>query len=246
LRAWISAAPITTPRLPLTTRANLSAAVFGATEQSRKRTEADLWVSRTARSLRVDVDAFLLVLHGTLLRMKVHELLSTRARTPGENCGKGERSRNRMPTRRVGIRSIPQPPRPAKLSEDRALAQSPTSSGCCGHQSRSPAWLQAYLSARPEPSRVTRDHLPQPLHPGACALKKELLQHLRRTRGMRRSRHYTQKTTDSHGRIADAVSISERPAAVEIGRCPVIGRRPVVRRVAAARSPRWSSGRRDT
>ena len=46
------------------------------------------------------------------------------------------------------------------------------------------------------------------------ALKKELLQHLRRTRGMRRSRHYTQKT-DIHGRIVDAVSISERPACVE-------------------------------
>src|SRR5450755_4731407 len=46
------------------------------------------------------------------------------------------------------------------------------------------------------------------------ALKKELLQHLRRTRGMRRSRHYTQKT-DSHGKIVGAVSISERPAAVE-------------------------------
>src|SRR5437868_1114929 len=46
------------------------------------------------------------------------------------------------------------------------------------------------------------------------ALKKELLQHLRRTRGMRRSRHYTQKT-DTHGRIVDAVSISERPATVE-------------------------------
>jgi len=46
------------------------------------------------------------------------------------------------------------------------------------------------------------------------ALKKELLAHLRRTRGTRRSRHYTQKT-DIHGRITDAVSISERPAAVE-------------------------------
>ena len=46
------------------------------------------------------------------------------------------------------------------------------------------------------------------------ALKKELLQHLRRTRGMRRSRHYSQKT-DTHGRIVDAVSISERPATVE-------------------------------
>jgi len=46
------------------------------------------------------------------------------------------------------------------------------------------------------------------------ALKKELLQHLRRTRVMRRSRHYTQKT-DNHGKITNAVSISERPAAVE-------------------------------
>lgn len=46
------------------------------------------------------------------------------------------------------------------------------------------------------------------------ALKKELLEHLRRTRGMRRSRHYTQKT-GIHGRIVDAVSISERPACVE-------------------------------
>jgi len=46
------------------------------------------------------------------------------------------------------------------------------------------------------------------------ALKKELLQHLRRTRGMRRSRHHTQKTAD-HGRITGAVSIRERPAEAE-------------------------------
>jgi IS30 family transposase len=46
------------------------------------------------------------------------------------------------------------------------------------------------------------------------ALKKELLKHLRRTRGMRRSRSYTQKTA-IHGQIVDAVSISERPASVD-------------------------------
>jgi IS30 family transposase len=46
------------------------------------------------------------------------------------------------------------------------------------------------------------------------ALKKELLQHLRRTRAMRRSRHHTQKT-DTHGRITGTVSIRERPASVE-------------------------------
>jgi len=45
-------------------------------------------------------------------------------------------------------------------------------------------------------------------------LKKELLQHLRRTRSIRRSRHHTQKT-DNHGRITNTVSISERPASVE-------------------------------
>lgn len=46
------------------------------------------------------------------------------------------------------------------------------------------------------------------------ALKKELVQHLRRTRVMRRSRHHTQKTSD-HGRITNAVSISERPPSAE-------------------------------
>ena len=43
------------------------------------------------------------------------------------------------------------------------------------------------------------------------ALKKELVQHLRKTRAMRRSRHHTQKT-DDHGRITNAVSIRERSA----------------------------------
>jgi IS30 family transposase len=46
------------------------------------------------------------------------------------------------------------------------------------------------------------------------ALKKELLEHLRRTRAMRRSRRHTQKTGD-HGRITGTVSIRERPATVE-------------------------------
>lgn len=46
------------------------------------------------------------------------------------------------------------------------------------------------------------------------ALKKELLEHLRRTRVMRRSRHYTQKT-DTHGRISHTIPISERPASAE-------------------------------
>ena len=46
------------------------------------------------------------------------------------------------------------------------------------------------------------------------ALKKELLQHLRKTRAMRRSRHKTLKG-DGPGQITNAVSIRERPASVE-------------------------------
>lgn len=46
------------------------------------------------------------------------------------------------------------------------------------------------------------------------ALKKELLEHLRRSRVMRRSRQYTMKT-EGRTNIADAVSISERPATAE-------------------------------
>jgi IS30 family transposase len=45
------------------------------------------------------------------------------------------------------------------------------------------------------------------------ALKKELIQYLRKPRAMRRSRHHTQKTKD-HGRISNTVSIRERPAEV--------------------------------
>jgi IS30 family transposase len=44
--------------------------------------------------------------------------------------------------------------------------------------------------------------------------KKELLAHLRHTRAIRRSRNHAQKT-DDHGRITDAVSISERSPAIE-------------------------------
>jgi len=46
------------------------------------------------------------------------------------------------------------------------------------------------------------------------ALKKELIQHLRHSRAMRRSRHHTQKTKD-HGKITNTVSIRERPAEAE-------------------------------
>jgi IS30 family transposase len=46
------------------------------------------------------------------------------------------------------------------------------------------------------------------------ALKKELLQHLRRSRGMRRSRHHTQKTSN-HGQISNMLTLRERPASAD-------------------------------
>ena len=75
-------------------------------------------------------------------------------------------------------------------------------------------WLQR-TSPEEENSQVSHETIYRSLFIQARgALKKELLQHLRRTRGMRCSRHHTQKTAD-HGRIKDTVSIRERPASVE-------------------------------
>ena len=66
-----------------------------------------------------------------------------------------------------------------------------------------------------ESYQVSHETIYKSLFIQACgALKKELLQHLRKTRAMRRSRHHTQKT-DNHGRISNTVSIRERPAEAE-------------------------------
>ncbi len=106
-------------------------------------------------------------------------------------------------------------PKTCKLVENRALAH------IVAHKLRgqwSPeqiaGWLkQTYPSD--ESYQVSHETIYRSLYIQARgALKKELLEHLRRTRVMRRSRHHTQKTSD-HGRIIDAVSISERPATAE-------------------------------
>lgn len=75
-------------------------------------------------------------------------------------------------------------------------------------------WLR-YVHPGARDNQVSHETIYRSLYIQARgALKKELLAYLRRARAMRRSRHHTQKT-DNHGRIIDAVSISERPAAVE-------------------------------
>ena len=106
-------------------------------------------------------------------------------------------------------------PKRCKLAENRALAS------VVAHKLRllwSPEQIAGWLKHTypcDESHYVSHETIYRSLFIQARgALKKELLEHLRRTRGMRRSRHYTQKTA-IHGKIVDAISISERPASIE-------------------------------
>jgi IS30 family transposase len=106
-------------------------------------------------------------------------------------------------------------PKTCKLAENRRLAN--IVAGKLQGQ-WSPQQIAGWLKRtypEDENYRVSHETIYRSLYIQARgALKKELLQHLRRTRAMRRSRHHTQKT-ENHGRITDTVSISERPATVE-------------------------------
>jgi IS30 family transposase len=108
-----------------------------------------------------------------------------------------------------------QRPKPCKLVENRALAHIVASKL---QLEWSPEQIAGWLKQNypdDEDYQVSHETIYRSLYIQARgALKKELQAHLRRTRAMRRSRHHTQKT-DNHGRIIDAVSISERPATVE-------------------------------
>ena len=106
-------------------------------------------------------------------------------------------------------------PKVCKLTEDGALARIVADKlRLLWSPEQIAGWLK-HTYPRDESHRVSHETIYRSLFIQALgALKKELLQHLRRTRGMRRSRHHTQKT-DIHGRIVGAVSISERPASVE-------------------------------
>ena len=106
-------------------------------------------------------------------------------------------------------------PKTGKLAAHRALARLVT-----GKLRRqwSPEQVAGWLK-RTYPDDTSRQVSPETIYRSLFiqargALKKELVEHLRRSRVMRRSRHHTQKT-DDHGRITDTVSISERPANVE-------------------------------
>lgn len=106
-------------------------------------------------------------------------------------------------------------PKPCKLIVHRALARQVASKL---RQQWSPQQVAGWLQ-RTYPDDMSRQVSHETIYrtlyiQSRGALKQELLAHLRRTRGMRRSRHHTQKTPD-HGRIKDTISISERPASAE-------------------------------
>jgi len=106
-------------------------------------------------------------------------------------------------------------PKAAKLAQNRALARLVAAKL---RLQWSPEQVAGWLK-RTYPDDASRQVSPETIYRSLFiqargALKKELVTHLRRSRVMRRSRHHTQKT-DDHGRIANAVSISERPANVE-------------------------------
>jgi IS30 family transposase len=106
-------------------------------------------------------------------------------------------------------------PKHCKLAENRMLANMVTSKLQLQWSPEQVAgWLRQLFPSYEE-YHVSHETIYRSLYIQARGvLKKELLEHLRRSRAMRRSRHHTQKT-DNHGRIKDAVSISERPAAAE-------------------------------
>ena len=108
-----------------------------------------------------------------------------------------------------------QRPKECKLVEDRRLAGVVASKlQALWSPEQVAGWLKRTYP-NDETRRVSHETIYRSLFIQARgALKKELLQHLRRTRAMRRSRHHTQKS-DNHGRITDAASISERPAATD-------------------------------
>ncbi|NMM80426.1 IS30 family transposase [Acidovorax sp. SRB_14] len=106
-------------------------------------------------------------------------------------------------------------PKHSKLTQDRALARIVAGKlRLLWSPEQIAGWLK-HTYPCDESQHVSHETIYRSLFIQARgALKKELLAHLRRTRGMRRSRHYTQKTA-IHGQIVDAVSISERPASIE-------------------------------
>lgn len=106
-------------------------------------------------------------------------------------------------------------PKTCKLAQNRALARIVASKLQCQWAPQQIAGWLKHTYPCDEDSRVSHETIYRSLFIQARgALNKKPLQHLRRTRAMRRSRHRTQKN-DNHGKITNTVSIRERPASVQ-------------------------------
>lgn len=127
----------------------------------------------------------------------------------------GGRRRYRANSADIAARDRAQRPKPCKLAEIPVLARLVAEKLQLQWAPRQIAgWLKRIHPGN-EALQVSHETIYKTLFIQARgALKKELVQHLRKTRAMRRSRHHTQKT-DDHGRITNTVSIRERPAEVE-------------------------------
>jgi IS30 family transposase len=106
-------------------------------------------------------------------------------------------------------------PKTCKLVENRSLARTVAEKLQLEWSPRQIAGWLKYTYPDDENRQVSHETTYKSLFIQARgALKKELLQHLRKTRAMRRSRHKSLKG-DGLGQITGAVSIRERPASVE-------------------------------
>jgi IS30 family transposase len=155
------------------------------------------------------------VVAGDSLRAIASQLGRSASTISRELCRNGGRRHYRASCADEAAWERARRPKRCKLAENRALAR--IVAGKLKLQ-WSPEEIAGWLKRtypEDESRRVSHETIYRSLFIQARgALKKELIQHLRRTRGMRRSRHYTQKTPD-HGRITGAVSIRERPAEAE-------------------------------
>jgi transposase, IS30 family len=132
-----------------------------------------------------------------------------------EICRKGDQTDYRASQADQAAWDRTRRPKTCKLVENRALARIVAGKlRMLWSPEQIAGWLR-YAYPGKEDYQVSHEAIYRSLYiQPRGALKKELLEHLRRTRVMRRSRHHTQKT-HNHGRILDAVSISERPATAE-------------------------------
>ena len=106
-------------------------------------------------------------------------------------------------------------PKICKLAKNRSLAHTVAGKLQLQWSPRQIAGWLKYTFPDDESQQVSHETIYKSLFIQARgALKKELLQHLRKTRAMRRSRHKSLKG-DGLGQITNTVSIRERPASVE-------------------------------